>query len=160
MKKGFTLIELLIVIAIIGMLAGIVLVAIAGTRSRARDARRQADLRQVVSAQEMVYGDDEEYFQADGSTTGIPAIKNAANKVYLVATNDPKTGSNYVWLDNNWGSYTTICKDGEFFCAYAVLENKPTGCTTTGYYAASEQGTKVVCDTVPAYTETTDCTCY
>ena len=153
--RGFTLIELLVVIAIIGILAGIVLVSLGGARAKARDAARQSDMRQVVTAQEMYYGDNELYFQDDGSTTGVPAIGT-----YFPATNDPKSDMNYVWLDNNWASYTTTCISGEFFCAYATLENKPAECTTTGYYAASEQGSRVVCDTAPAYAETTDCTCY
>ena len=167
-KKGFTLIELLVVIAIIGILAGIALVSMGGARSKARDARRQADMRQIVTAQEMVYGDDEKYFQADASTTGIPAITNAAGTIYYPATNDSKSGENYKWLNNLWTTYTTACRDGEFFCGYAKLENRPAECATTDtkfWYATSEMGSRVICGTdtapnEPAYTEDTDCTCY
>lgn len=45
-------------IAVIGILAGIVLVSMSSARARARDARRIADIREVVSAVEMFYGDN------------------------------------------------------------------------------------------------------
>ena len=47
MKKGFTLIELLIVIAIIGILAGAVIVAISNRDKDARDAVHKSDLAQL-----------------------------------------------------------------------------------------------------------------
>lgn len=56
-KKGFTLVELLVVVAIIGILAAISVVALNTARARARDSRRVADVRQIQTALELYYND-------------------------------------------------------------------------------------------------------
>ncbi len=151
-KKGFTLIELLVVIAIIGILSSIVLVSMGNARSKARDAQRQSDMRQITSAQELFYGDVEVY-ATSSAQNGTPAIST-----YLGALNDPQSATNpYKWLGNA-GTPATGCTVGSYYCIYATMENKGT-CTTTRYFAASEKGTSEVCDTAPAY-GTGDCVCW
>lgn len=51
--KGFSLIELLVVIAIIGLLSTMAVVSLNNARQKARDARRQGDLKSLQTAIEM-----------------------------------------------------------------------------------------------------------
>lgn len=60
-SSGFTLIELLVVIAIIGLLASVVLVSLNSARSKSRDAKRLADVRQLASAMELYMSDNNTY---------------------------------------------------------------------------------------------------
>jgi prepilin-type N-terminal cleavage/methylation domain-containing protein len=60
-QKAFTLIELLVVIAIIALLASIVLIALGGARTKARDTKRIADLSQIGVALQLYYNDNSTY---------------------------------------------------------------------------------------------------
>lgn len=52
-EKGFTLIELLVVIAIIGLLSTLAVVALGNARLKARDSKRQSDLKVFQTAVEL-----------------------------------------------------------------------------------------------------------
>ena len=56
-KKGFTIIELLVVISIIGLLSTISVVSLNGARIKSRDARRLADMQQILTALELYYNE-------------------------------------------------------------------------------------------------------
>jgi prepilin-type N-terminal cleavage/methylation domain-containing protein len=60
-KRGFTLIELLVVISIIGILATLLIANYNAARSRARDAQRKSDLRNIQTALRLYYNDVQRY---------------------------------------------------------------------------------------------------
>lgn len=49
-EEGFTIVELLIVIIVIAILAALVIAAYVGIQQRARDAERQSDVRNIITA--------------------------------------------------------------------------------------------------------------
>ena len=67
---GFTLIELLVVISIIAILASLILVAANSTRSKARDAKRIADNKQIMTALELYFSTNSTYPTSGGATNG------------------------------------------------------------------------------------------
>src|SRR4030042_4253462 len=60
-QQGFSLIELLVVIVIIILLAGISIIALNGQRAKARDAKRISDIKQIQTALEFYYSNEQEY---------------------------------------------------------------------------------------------------
>jgi len=60
-NKGFTLIELLVVIAIIGLLSTLAVVALNSARQKSRDSKRVADVKQVQTALELYFADNNGY---------------------------------------------------------------------------------------------------
>lgn len=60
-KRGFTIVELLIVIVIIGILAGIVIVAYNGIQDRARNAVRLSDMKAAERVVEAYFAQNGEY---------------------------------------------------------------------------------------------------
>lgn len=87
-KRGFTLIELLIVIVIIGILAVIVVGLVANNaRNRADDAAAKADMREIQTALEMYYVDNEAYpgdatWESDLESGGYMNDMDVSNYTY------------------------------------------------------------------------------
>lgn len=125
-QKGFTLIELLVVIAIIGLLASVVLLALGSARQKSRDAKRLADVRQLASAMELYFNDNNSY-----PTTYASLATSYIGQLPTFPT--PADGCNttsYTYTRGSGGSTYTIS-----FCISA-----PTGGYASGTRTLSETG--------------------
>src|SRR5690349_14220773 len=121
---GFTLIELLIVIAIIGLLATIAMVAINGARAKARDNKRVTDLKQTQKALEFSYEPGSGYPVVSNPTTlgaaGTQVLCAKGAVVHFVADQSAgncDTGKVFMGLvpsnpDPNGAPYTYVSTDG------------------------------------------------
>ena len=137
-QKGFTLIELLIVIAIIGVLAGVVLIGInpAQRIKEARDTVRKADVKATQKALEVYFIKNGRYPRTDAlSTAGgfwitdsfsAPVVAfdtNYMKKIPVDPTNtgDPQTAGlyGYWYIANGWGG----CPHSTVYLLAARLEN-------------------------------------
>ena len=136
-QKGFTLIELLVVIAIIGILASIVLVPLSGARAKARDAKRESDIRQISLAMEMYYDENTQYpVTADTDADNRLDTGEDPTPNYLSPWPQDPGGGDDGCNDTADGEYCvwTNTSDQSEYCVFAVLEGG-------GAFAASEKGT-------------------
>lgn len=97
--QGFTLIELLVVIAIIGILSSVVVASLNSARTKARDARRVSDIKQIQVAIELYYDSQGEYPDALSKLT----TANLGGTLAKEPT-DPQTGSSYIYGYKSTGS--------------------------------------------------------
>lgn len=110
-NKGFTLIELLIVLAIIGVLTSFLLANLLGAKSRARDAQRKSDVRQMQSAFELFRTDQGTYPTAAQVTCGAALTSGGTTYMQKIPC-DPLSHASY--------TYTTT---GTTYSLVACLES-------------------------------------
>jgi type II secretory pathway pseudopilin PulG len=116
-------------------LASIVLVSLGGARQRARDANRQATIRQISSAMELCYVDSncgagaDQYIVWPSSST----LDGTSIGTYLTIPND--TQRDYIAAANSG-------HQGQKYCIYIQLEQTP-----TTYACASNRGVATLATT-------------
>jgi prepilin-type N-terminal cleavage/methylation domain-containing protein len=88
--KGFTLIELLIVVVIIGILAAIAIPKFANTKEKAYIASMKSDLRNLVTAQEAYFSDNNSTYA--GSTTAMGTNYKGSTGVTVTINSSTNTG--------------------------------------------------------------------
>jgi len=80
-RKGFTLIELLIVVVIIGILAAIAIPKFASTKEKAYLASMKSDLRNLATAEEGFFADNQVYLAGTASNiAGVPTPLDATTQ--------------------------------------------------------------------------------
>ena len=89
-KKGFTLIELLIVVVIIGILAAIAIPKFANTKEKAYIASMKSDLRNLITAQEAYFSDNNSTYAS--STTTLGTAYRASSGVTVTLGSVTNTG--------------------------------------------------------------------
>ena len=148
-KKGFTLIELLVVIAIIGLLSTLAVVSLNNARTKARDARRQSDLKQISTAMELYMSQNSSYPTFGTCGTGVIASNNTAASSNLCSTGgvrdtdnvylqmlpaDPKNDTTYFYNYHTDASMTGNSAGAISYCISAVLEG---GTATTDHFVCT-----------------------
>ena len=82
-KKAFTLIELLVVIAIVGILATLAIIALQQARSRARDSKRVADMKQIQTALELFFNENNRYPTEEEFVFGEALISSSTANILM-----------------------------------------------------------------------------
>jgi len=125
-RKGFTLIELLVVIAIIGLLATLAVVALNNARQKSRDAKRVSDIKQIQTALELYYNDENGY----PTSLGTALVGPTSGVTYMgqVPTNPTPGGTAY-----------TYSSDGTTYTLIFSLESGAGG-LSSGAHTATQSG--------------------
>lgn len=127
-QAGFTLVELLVVIAVLGVLAASVLIAINPLEqlARARDAGRQSTVSQLGKAVQAYYTANNAVYPV-GNTSWLTTLQGSSD----IKTVPPENQVSGVtascasgFKQNGWCYYTAVVASGPEALVYSVSESK------------------------------------
>ena len=148
--KGFTLIELLVVIAIIGVLSSVVIASLNTARTKARDAKRITEVKQLMVALELYYDENGHYPISSGGCGATSPNASWCNSVESLSGShwihdsgvadvlspfmpteptDPTQASSPNWAPQNGGTIFYFASgyggSGQWYMIVFGLENYP-----------------------------------
>lgn len=151
-KKGFTLVELLVVVAIIGLLSTLAVVALGSARQKARDAKRVSDIKQIQTALELYFSDQNTYpvvaaavtlgdatHLTLSSTNAFAAAAAGTTYMGLVPSNPTPNGTAYTYTSLTAAGAACTSSPCPNYSVTFTLEG-PTGGLTAGLRTAGPNG--------------------
>lgn len=122
MKKSFTLLEILVVIGIIAILVTLGFASYSTIQKKARDAKRQSDLKSAQQVMEQCYSVNSFIYpliSGDGTNT-ITATCDAPNNNITFTITDPLGVDTYLYTVSSTTSDYTITVDLETSTTFTV----------------------------------------
>ena len=128
-RKGFTLIELLIVLAVVGLLSVVAVIALGNARASARDAVRLADYRDMQASLEIYYLDHLAYPVVSEAQVLGEGMQSCLNTDGFGEAGCPSPYLAVVPHDPGNNAYRYVSEDGISYTIYAALEGNVNGLT-------------------------------
>ncbi|MFH1129215.1 MAG: prepilin-type N-terminal cleavage/methylation domain-containing protein [Patescibacteria group bacterium] len=122
-KIGFTLVELLVVVAIIGLLGGMVVISIQNVKAKSRDTKRTTDVNSINTALGLYHNTYSTYPSFSGFITGSDAFSVALKGSGLISTVpvDPLNSGDYKYY------YQSDADGQDFYFEYYLETNSISG---------------------------------
>jgi prepilin-type N-terminal cleavage/methylation domain-containing protein len=119
-RKGFTLIELLIVVVIIGILAAIAIPKFANTKEKAYVASMKSDLRNLITADEAYFSDNNSTYAATITAMGTNYRASSGVTVTMGTVTNTGWGASATHVSTAKTCYITVggtaTNEGEPVC--------------------------------------------